>query len=236
MRPSAHNKKFIAMENRSLKTKFLDLVQEMIVLLPDVNKQRELFEAHADSVRQLLADSDQDVTVSSANSAWADKAVRPSGAKPTSTLVTKLVSCAHCGQYFLNTEVNFHNSTHHAKQIGSMQVATHRNRPGQILEDFPSLSATVPAPRQQSSFNSSASSSLPASAILNKPKQQENAIKTETRKAAKPPRDTDDFPALSSTVAVSAENRFSAMPSATIFNMPSSHLSILNKKKHRLQK
>jgi len=46
----------------------------------------------------------------------------------------------------------------------------------------------------------------------------------------------DDFPALGGGSTPGNETRFSAMPSASIFSNPSAHLSVLNKKKHRLQK
>ena len=46
----------------------------------------------------------------------------------------------------------------------------------------------------------------------------------------------EDFPSLGGFNSNSGEPRFSSMPSASIFSNPSSHLSVLNKKKHRLQK
>ncbi len=213
-----------------MKTKFLDLVQEMIVLLPDVQRQEELFEAHAESLKQLLSESDQEVSAGSSSSGW--PGAKPTTTKPAtaSSASSKLVNCSYCGQYFQNTEINFHNSTHHAKQI-SMQAQRSTLTSSQIVEDFPSLSASVVAPPvvKPQSF----SSAVPVSAVVNKPKQvQPEVVKTEAPKVTAP---VEEFPPLSAGPA-NLENRYSAMPSATIFNMPSSHLSVLNKKKHRLQK
>jgi len=47
----------------------------------------------------------------------------------------------------------------------------------------------------------------------------------------------EEFPALGGmSIGGGNEPRYSAMPSASIFSNPSQHLSVLNKKKHRLQK
>ena len=46
----------------------------------------------------------------------------------------------------------------------------------------------------------------------------------------------EEFPPLSDGLIIEQQTRFSSMPTPSLFTNPSSHLSLVNKKKHRLQK
>jgi hypothetical protein len=225
------NRKFIMMENRNLKLKFLELVEEMIVLLPDVKKQRDLFEAHKTSLSKIMEVNQE--AAGGSNSAWNEKPSKP-GATSTATLpVSKLVNCKFCDQYFLNSEINSHSSNSHSKQVNSYLEPFQNAR---VVEDFPSLSSNTQSQNtasQSLNFSTTASSSIPSSSSTIK--QRHQPVMIPENKRVEPEKQAEEFPALSSNT-LNLEDRFSAMPSATIFNMPSSHLSVLNKKKHRLQK
>jgi hypothetical protein len=46
----------------------------------------------------------------------------------------------------------------------------------------------------------------------------------------------EEFPPLSDGLIAEQQTRFSSMPTPSLFTNPSSHLSLVNKKKHRFQK
>jgi hypothetical protein len=232
LKPEAYsNKKNL--ENKNLLLKFLDLVQEMIVLLPDTKKQSELYQAYISILEEFhFAGESGSNTASGIN--WAAKTKTPGTksalgdtAGSTYAFTNKIVKCNYCSQLFLNTEINFHQSSSHLKQlISSSNLKS-------ITEDFPSLAVN----------------SIPPIDMLTEAKAESNkslaqaedfpslggTFKTSFgRKKDEPITNEKDFPALS-TVNVSTENRYSALPTPSIFSNPNSHLSLV-KKKHRLQK
>lgn len=102
------------------------------------------------------------------------------------------------------------------------------------LSDFPSLgetlSQTKSVPKKTLDKASPEPIGYSAQLINEKPLKVEK--KSQQSFSAE-----EDFPSLSSGFPNnSSDHRFSSMPSASIFSNPSSHLSVLNKKKHRLQK
>lgn len=198
-------------ENKNLHLEFFDLVQEMLVLLPDVKKQNELNEAFVKLVEGL---SKSEAGSKGSGVKWADKTkMASSGSFDGSSfaLVNKLQKCAFCEQFFVNFEFNFHQMEYHVKEMGKLSES--KVKESLEKDDFPSLKApqasktTWSVPVKQS--------------VVEKPKKSEEP--------------TEEFPALGSAF-VGAENRFSALPTPSLFSNPSSHLSLVNKKKHRLQK
>jgi hypothetical protein len=233
LKPEAYSNKK-SLENKNLLLKFLDLVQEMIVLLPDTKKQSELYQAYMSILGEFnFAGESGSNTASGIN--WAAKTKTPGTkstlgdtAGSTYAFTNKLVKCNYCSQLFLNTEINFHQSSSHLKQlISSSNLKS-------ITEDFPSLAVNSIPPIEMLAE---------AKAESNKSLVQDEdfpslggTFKTYSfgRKKDEPITNEKDFPALS-TVNVSTENRYSALPTPSIFSNPNSHLSLV-KKKHRLQK
>jgi hypothetical protein len=163
--------------NKSLLIKFLDLVQEMIVLLPDGQKQAQLYEAYVELMDEFKFGVD------------------------------RLVACDRCEQLFSKAELSAHQSSQH--RPSNVTGQSQQQAKSELVEEFPCLGAI--SPKVNDDFPSLASKS-----------------KLVTKDA--------DFPALSAgSLSMSSENRFSTMPTASIFANPNSHLSLV-KKKHRLQK
>jgi hypothetical protein len=212
-------------ESKILKLKFFDLVQEMLVLLPDQTKQQELYNAYIKLVESEGASSNQ-------SSVWGDAI---GGNKSN-----RLMKCQFCEQFFLNTEFNFHQSSHHAKELGATPTQSSQIRPNKssvsvAQEDFPSLTSVSKNPLQTQLTSSRNNSNMSLANLISSP----HLAKEETVHLKKQPvvvNLEDEFPALSTVVVPPSEMRYSAMPTPSIFSNPSSHLSILNKKKHRLQK
>ena len=221
------------LENKNLHLKFLDLVQEMIVLLPDSGKQKELYHAYMSILDEFnFTNESTSNTASGIN--WAVKTKTQSGAAKsdmsgsTYAFTNKLVKCNYCSQLFLNTEINFHQSSNHLKQIMSSS-----NLKG-ITDEFPSLAINT----TQSNITHTIAKIEPNTNLTpddDFPSLGGN-FKAHSfgQKKNEPITNEKDFPALS-TVNVSTENRFSALPTPSIFSNPNSHLSLV-KKKHRLQK
>lgn len=120
---------------------FYDLIQEMIVLLPDSAKQQELYKAYSN-------------VVESSNKQAQSKSGWPkSGSKESQTkkkLLNKLMECQLCEQFFLNSEFNFHQSQHHKKELNSYYSTSSTKaekksakssdlKLQEATEDFPSL-------------------------------------------------------------------------------------------------
>lgn len=120
---------------------------------------------------------------------------------------TKIVKCEVCKQYLLKDEISYHKTLNHPKETTIKNKVQQKNEDN---EEFPSLAASF-----------ATKINLPTS---NNP----SVSKTEAKK--------DEFPPLGNGLVSNAENRFSTMPTANLFSNPSSHLSLANKKKHRLQK
>jgi hypothetical protein len=196
-------------KNELVRGKFLDLVQEMIVLLPDIDKQSVLFDHF-----ERLFNKKSKQSASDAN-------------------VMNIVKCVNCGQYFQKDELFSHHYDRHGGQIvGQSSSSTNKKQQSSLVEseDFPALK---PHPVS----NAFATSSTTMSSIFKNAADSKEEKKTTKSEKAKTNVEEEDFPALSTIPSeLLSQNRFSALPTPSIFSNPSSHLSILNKKKHRLQK
>ena len=218
------------LENKNLHLQFLDLVQEMIVLLPDSEKQSELYQAYMSILEEFNFTNESNLNSSSGIN-WASKTKSLGKSEtPGSTyaFTNKLVRCNYCNQLFLNDEINFHQSSNHLKQIMSSS-----NLKG-ITDEFPSLAINIIQPsiistvtKVETNKNITQEEDFPSLGGALK-------VHSISRKKDNPIKNEADFPALS-TINVSTENRYSALPTPSIFSNPNSHLSLV-KKKHRLQK
>ena len=229
------------LETKHLHIKFLDLVQEMIVLLPDVLKQQQLYDAY----RQI---SEPFETTETANQS-VKKGSSKKAADKEAVFTNRLVNCEFCQQYFLNHELNLHQSNFHLKQLNQIKASTTTssklNESTKSIEEFPALSATA-AVNLKNDLSKPAVVSL-AQKIQPNPSAEDfpslgdsaakapSKTKTPTKKANGFEQE-DDFPALSANAIETSGPRYSALPTASLFANPSSHLSLVNKKKHRLQK
>jgi len=186
--------------------KFLDLIQEMIILLPDVVKQQELFDSFNDYIETIK--QKQKKSKNENNKNWSKQQ------QQQSFFQMQLVKCQYCNQYLINNELSNHQIKYHNKTIATTTVAT------SIFNnnEYPSLGATSkPPPPPPPSIQSSA---------INK----NNILLKE-----------ELFPPLNANPPAESslphdQTRYSSMPTPSLFANPSSHLSLVNKKKHRLQK
>jgi hypothetical protein len=230
---------------------FSDLVQEMIVLLPDKVKQSELYKAFEN---KLLIRNDK--------KNWSKNQ------KNQKEITNNLRLCQFCDQYIFNHEIAQHQSKHHSKDLTQisdlnksiekkMQIvdkeedefpdlitatkklntikmdsaSAKKKPPKKIVDDFPALTETISVEPKPALKTYSL-----ADAVQNKQIEEgANSHKSIISSVQKPILE-DDFPALSSGLIQSDGPRYSALPSASLFSNPSSHLSLVNKKKHRLQK
>ena len=223
------------LETKHLHIKFLDLVQEMIVLLPDVLKQKQLYEAY----RQISEPFETtDVNHQSAKKGGSNKAADKAG-----VFTNKLVNCEFCQRYFLNHELNLHQSNFHLKQLNQMKASASSklNEATKSIEEFPALTtAPVSTKNDLKPAVVSLAQKIQPKSDEDFPSLGDSAAKTPAK--AKTPikkvlgEPEDDFPALSANVIEANGPRYSALPTASLFANPSSHLSLVNKKKHRLQK
>ena len=225
---------------QSLEThkKFLNLIQEMIVLLPDVKKQSELYKAFETSFEGL---SDKLLEMASGK-----KASKKGAAGSDVDLEKMIARCDFCPQYLLFEEMSDHEHRHHKSELVKKQIQSNKVAMAEavkslstttatataaksktISEDFPSLASTVPRPVQPpvpvKNWASASAQPEPAE----KPKQAPKQVK---------PLAADEFPALGGGLAAANGPRFSTMPTPNLFANPSAHLSLVNKKKHRLMK
>ena len=208
-------------ENRSLHTKFLELIQEMIVLLPDATKQAQLHDAYMEVVELYgfnLSDS--------SGSSWIDKTKSAKSQAAANTILNKLKKCNFCDQYFLSTEYNFHQSSEHVKQLGELASMMKKLEMSSNNDDFPSL-GSKPAPAQtkwETAKKEAVIKNDDFPTLSSKPAQAQQ--KRETVKAVVK---EEEFPSLSSSLPIPpSENRFSALPTPSLFSNPSSHLSLVN--------
>ncbi len=125
---------------------FYDLVQEMIVLLPDAQKQHELYTAFA----KVVETSDK------------AKANRPTG---RAKLANRLVECRFCEQYFLNSELNLHQSAYHKKEAAALYAESAR---AAVVSEAPvktnnkEMAPVVPAKKPQSHQTKPVSEEFPS--------------------------------------------------------------------------
>lgn len=198
-------------EIKTTRGKFYNLVQEMIALLPDLDKQDELYLAYVTLGGNEKTRSSSPISLN----AW--------GSASGSSTGPALVRCEFCTQYLTSNEINFHQMSYHGKQVNTPVKSDKKASQKQQVEEFPSL---MPATTPSVPLNWASKKESP----VDKPVEKQPA-KKKTQSSL-----VEEFPPLSTQTAPSLENRFSAMPSASIFSNPSSHLSLVNKKKHRLQK
>ncbi|RNA14127.1 zinc finger protein 598-like [Brachionus plicatilis] len=227
-------------DKKRLHAEFLSSIQELLILLPDVSKQNELF-AVLDPLLDTLIENDSKNSSLSQQSKWVSKNDEANFSK-------KLTKCPGCSQYLSSAEINFHQTTYHKGLEVKTLTQNEVTKPQAAkFNTSPELEFKLPKKQEFSKKEPSASHinendfpSLtftdPKTPIWNA-KQPEP--KTQVRKEnnyAKKNDFSEDFPALESSLRNNAEFRISSLPTPTIFQNPSSHLSILNKKKHRLQK
>ncbi len=123
---------------------FYELIQEMIVLLPDAEKQHDLYKAFAKIVE----------------TSGKAKAGRLGKSK---LIANRLMECEFCEQYFLNSEINTHQMTYHKKDskpaidapINTYKPNTANSgviqpvkkpqslQKNSVIEEFPSLESTI---------------------------------------------------------------------------------------------
>lgn len=125
---------------------FYDLIQEMIVLLPDSAKQQELYKAYSNVVESSNKQAQS-------KSGWPKSGSKESQMKKK--LLNKLMECQFCEQFFLNSEFNFHQSQNHKKELNSYYSTSSTKAEVKKLakssdpklqmatEDFPSLLGTL---------------------------------------------------------------------------------------------
>ena len=230
--------------DKNLKEKFFDIVKEMIVLLPDILKQNELFRAYDELVTKL------DVGSNNADSSLSNRNIW--GGSNQTNLSDKLIKCEFCSQYFQNSEANFHKSRYHSSQMKNFNtklISNNKKANKNEQDDFPALVPTKPITAQtsqsKSSSSSTAATTLTAASLLissqsNIKKEEIENDMTKTKPLNKPIKMlTEEFPPLGGVdgnLTSNGEIRYSALPTPSIFSNPSSHLSLVNKKKHRLQK
>lgn len=201
-------------------SKFYDLVQEMIVLLPDPVKQQQLFKAYF----RIVENSEKNSEIKS-NWAKNNKSFKPKEPK----LSNKLLECQFCQQYFLNSEFNFHQSNHHKKEMAeyySMSAASSNDKIEEntkIVDDFPSLLISITTQTDYSSSDKSSSktpvqindandfptletstktnhSANYSSETVKNVKKNNIQTKTSEKKTVSENQSLDDFPSLLTTV------------------------------------
>ena len=210
------------LETRHLHVRFLDLVQEMIVLLPDSARQIEIYEAYLSVVETL--NLNQNLEASKKITGWGTKA-------PTTiekiNFINRLDKCEFCEQIFINSEIGFHQTKYHPRQLAEAAALEKAKAPViDESEDFPALGLSV-----------SKTPAVSAPVSLAKKLQQPSVPRSKSPQLEKEPNLTEEFPPLGgATPPPLGEFRFSTMPTPSLFTNPSSHLSLVNKKKHRLQK
>jgi hypothetical protein len=181
--------------------KFLDLIQEMIILLPDVVKQQELFDSFNDYI-EIITQKQKKTKNDNNNKNWSKQQ------QQQSFFQMQLVKCQYCNQYLISNELNNHQIKYHNKTTITTTASSIFNNNS---NEYPSLGAAN-KPQQPS--------------VINK----NNILLKE-----------ELFPPLNSNTTAESlipndQTRYSSMPTPSLFSNPSSHLSLVNKKKHRLQK
>ncbi|CAF0903493.1 unnamed protein product [Brachionus calyciflorus] len=263
-------------ENKILHAKLFDLIQEMLVLLPNVDKQNEL----ANTLNNLLdkfsiCDNEKNKSPNNNNKKWNNKA-----GNEVDMFSKKITKCQFCNQFFKKIEINFHQIEYHSKEFSSQEpleefpvlikekepsnasgnkwlskpdngnrkqvedlskLDLNKNKSNIVVEDFPTLGTSLVNKSSKNTKNIVDDFPVLGSGpvkntnlLWNVQPQQKQTVNVETKPKAENLEEA--FPALQSNIMLSQDNRFSALPTQSLFQNPSSHLSILNKKKHRLQK
>ena len=124
----------------------------------------------------------------------------------------------------LSTEFDDHQAKiHNVKFLEQKSVINNK-----LDEEYPSLSSTVTTTTNESATNQTAALFLQKKETSTKPSFKSTS--------SKPSDNPEEFPPLSAGLVNNDQTRFSALPTSALFSNPSSHLSLVNKKKHRLQK
>lgn len=178
----------------------------MIVLLPSAAKQAELY-----VVFEKLAQKPA-TSWASSNSKLTNSSV---------SVTNRLVQCQFCEQYFTREELHGHKTNHHSHESSSSTSKRGNLLESSKVEEFPALSTSF-----ATKINLAASTNT----------GNNSNTKKETSSSQQAWSASEEFPALGNGLAPGAESRFSTMPTPNLFSNPSSHLSLANKKKHRLQK
>lgn len=212
------------LEKKKIHMKFLDLIQEMLILLPDVEKQNELFNALEPLLDSLVKNNSKNRN----KKLWLnDNQLEFS---------KKLLKCLFCNQFLLDREMSLHQKQFHydpelnqneqSSKSLEIEALKHENYKKTALtskvdeNDFPSLTTTNISDAKN-----------PIWTVKETEKNDQERKRSNQKK-----NDFNlDFPPLESNIKNNLENRISSMPTPTIFQNPNSHLSILNKKKHRFK-
>ena len=219
------------LEKKKIHLEFLDLIQEVLILLPDVEKQNELF----NSLEPLLDSFIKNDSKNSKKNFYHSKNNQPKFSK-------KLLKCLFCNQFLCDKEINLHQKKFHNDQDSS---SLNQKEEGSKFGKFFEIEAlknenfkkkTLTSIIDENDFPSLNNNILKAKNPIWTIKETDRNHQDSEEKSKKKIDFNADFPPLESDFENNFENRISSLPTPTIFQNPSSHLSILNKKKHRLKK
>jgi hypothetical protein len=193
----------------------------MIILLPNRTQQRDLYLAYQSVIKEK-----QNWSETAASAATSNKTQQIGS---SFAVIDNLDRCQICYQYFKSDELPLHISLYHVALIEPITVPTAAkvtpklNPFSSILstnDDYPSLATNFTTENKNWSTKSNS----------NQKQQQQQHQQNRKKITAE-----EDFPSLSGGLSDLSGERFSSMPTASIFSNPKSHLSLV-KKKHRLQK
>jgi hypothetical protein len=123
--------------NESEKSKnFLDLLQEMIILLPDIRLQNQLYDEYLILLQQT-AEKPQKID-GKVKLAWAEKQKSQQANVP----VNRLSNCITCNQLLGNNEVNLHVKLAHSSS-SSINNGAKKSEPDDEFPDLPLSSSVI---------------------------------------------------------------------------------------------
>lgn len=218
-------------EKKKLHIEFLDLIQEMLVLLSDVEKQNELFNALSPLLNSLI-NNDSKSFLSDKKSKWGIK-------NDHKTFSNNLQNCLFCKQYFSNYEIDSHQRNFHKEQYSSLlkeEISSNHilSKSEPILQEFSKTTVTSSI-INENDFPSLSNCNTKADTPIWAIKQIDHKQQSKNEKNDNKLDLNEEFPVLQSNLNNNLQNRISTLPTASIFQNPSSHLSVLNKKKYRFK-
>ena len=179
---------------------FYDLIQEMIILLPDPAKQQELYRAYSN----VVEGSNRSESISAGRSTEVSR--------PTK-LLNKLIECQFCEQFFLKSEFSSHQKNHHKKDLDAYSTLNRpKERSNESTEDFPSLLAAVsksdkpmPAKSTEAKKPIAQKSTEDFPSLLAAVGKSDKPVPAKSAEAKKPiaQKSTEDFPSLLAPVSKS---------------------------------
>jgi len=123
--------KNLFLNNTDKYKKFINLLQEMIILLPDIDLQNQLYDEYLNLIQQQNEQKLVEVKL-----AWAEK-------QKTNVNNHRLINCINCNQLLGSNEVNYHLKIAHSRSISNDSKKNEVERRNDEFPDLPSSSNII---------------------------------------------------------------------------------------------